>query len=146
VTTAQQGFKEMMMTQVAPALREMGFKGSGESFHLPSASHWVLLGFQKSSGNTSSRVRFTINVTVVEKSIWEETRRERTFLPERPKPNVVYSRAWWMRIGRLPPDRRDRWWTVQADAPTEDVGHEVVAVIREHALAAIRDAIRRQAN
>ncbi len=34
---------------ISPALRTMGFKGSGGRYQLPSEDQWALLGFQKST-------------------------------------------------------------------------------------------------
>ncbi|RPE41173.1 uncharacterized protein DUF4304 [Streptomyces sp. Ag109_O5-1] len=50
----------MMRTQIAPALRALGFKGSGQIFELPHPASWALLGFQKSAYNTARHVEFTV--------------------------------------------------------------------------------------
>src|SRR5947209_7169681 len=67
VESAQETFKRMMREQVAPQLRALGFKGSGQRFTLPSDSHWALLGFQRSAWGDSRKGKFTINLTVVSK-------------------------------------------------------------------------------
>jgi Domain of unknown function (DUF4304) len=53
----------------------MGFKGSGQSFTLPSKTHWVLLGFQKSMTSNAKAVRFTVNLTAASKQAWSRTAR-----------------------------------------------------------------------
>jgi uncharacterized protein DUF4304 len=139
MTTAQEDFKHMMKASVVPALREMGFKGSGQSFHIPSDDYWVLIGFQKSVASDSTTLRFTINLSVSSKAGWVEARRERAFLPERPSPNTFYgSFIWQRRIGKLLPDHEDKWWTVSAESTTDQVGSEVVAAIRAYAMPAIQ--------
>jgi hypothetical protein len=65
MVTAQETYREMMKTQVAPALRGLGFKGSGQNYELPSPGHWAMLGFQKSAWSDASALRFTVNVLVV---------------------------------------------------------------------------------
>jgi hypothetical protein len=37
---AQDDYREMIRDHIAPALREMGFKGSGQNYALPSETHW----------------------------------------------------------------------------------------------------------
>ena len=84
--TALDVFRLMMREEIAPELRRMGFKGSGQSFILPSEAHWVLLGFQKARASYAEYVRFTVNVTAVSKRAWVEARSERSYLSERPNP------------------------------------------------------------
>lgn len=104
----------MIRDKIAPELRGMGFKGSGQSFTLPSNSHLVLPGFQKSTANTSEGIRFTVNVTAADKRAWSEAQGTRGYLPERPNANTFYGNfAWQVRIGQLLPGG-DKWWTVSA--------------------------------
>jgi hypothetical protein len=138
VERAQETFTRMMQREIAPALRELGFKGSGQSFTLPSHTHWALLGFQRSRWGDSKEVRFTVNVTVVEKRAWEELRATRPHLGARPSPNVREpAPAWTERIGLLLPAGTDLWWPVPANASTARVADEVVAAIRDYALPEI---------
>lgn len=136
--TALDIFPLMMREEIAPELRQMGFKGSGQSFTLPSETHWVLLGFQKSRASNAKDVLFTVNVTVVSKRAWVEARSDRSYVPERPSANIFYGPfAWQRRIGDLLPDRQDRWWTVDTRVSMESVKVEVVDAIRTYALPAI---------
>ena len=129
----------MMQREIAPALRELGFKGSGQSFTLPSETHWVLLGFQKSQWGDSREVTFTVNVTVVEKRAWDDERAKRPYLGgERPAPNTIYGPPVWTdRVGFLFPAGTDLWWPVKAGSSTATVANEVVAAIRDYALPEI---------
>jgi hypothetical protein len=139
---AQDTFKQMMRDKVAPALRELGFKGSGQSFTLPSDSHWALLGFQKSAFGDSQEVRFTINLTVVGRRAWDEATAARPYLGTRPAPNVSHGPpAWSERIGFLLPERTDLWWSVPAGASTDTVVEDVVTVVRDCALPEMRRQI-----
>ena len=47
--TAQQAFVSMAKNEIAPRLRELGFKGSGQKFRLPSDTHLLALDFQRSA-------------------------------------------------------------------------------------------------
>jgi hypothetical protein len=90
VPTAQDTYREMMKTQVAPALRGLGFKGSGQNYELPVAGHWAMLGFQKSAWSDASALRFTVNVLVVSRAAWEKARSERSYVPARPTANRLW--------------------------------------------------------
>jgi hypothetical protein len=53
-----------------------------------------------------------------------------------------------VRLGQLTPSRLDRWWTVAADTESAQVGEEVAALLRAHAVPwldalATRDALVR---
>jgi Domain of unknown function (DUF4304) len=138
MATALDVFRLMMRDEIAPRLRRMGFKGSGQSFTLPSESHWVLVGFQKSTYSNADAVRFTINVTVVSKRRWREAQGEHSYLSDRPSANISYGGfAWQRRIGQLVPDVGDKWWTVWTGRPTGSVSAEVLDAIRVYAVPAI---------
>jgi hypothetical protein len=130
----------MMRDEIAPALRRLGLKGSGQAFAIPSESHWALVGFQKSVWGDSDEVRFTINLTVVEKAAWEAERQRHPYIGGgRPAPNVQHGRpAWCERIGMLLPGGGDHWWRVPAGCSPDRVVSEVVSAIRDHALPEMR--------
>lgn len=131
-----------MREQVAPRLRTLGFNGSGQRFTLQSDTHWALLGFQRSAWGTSSEGRFTINLTVVAKDVWEASRASRPHGGPSPAPNAFEGMpAWEERIGMLTPERLDQWWTVRANEPTERVAAEVVRAIEDYALPEMRRQI-----
>ena len=146
--TAQQTFDQMMKEEVAPALRKLGLKGSGQRFELPSNEFWLLIGFQKSQWSDSDDVRFTINLNVASRARWEEARLTRPYLGARPSPNTLYTApaiamddyAWSRRIGDVLPGGADRWWKVTPSSDTRLIADEVVAAIRNYALPAMRDA------
>jgi hypothetical protein len=45
--TVQIVYADMLRTEIAPRLRVLGFKGSGNSYVLPDDDRWLLVGFQK---------------------------------------------------------------------------------------------------
>jgi hypothetical protein len=143
MATAQETYRDMMKTQVAPALRQLGFKGSGQNYELPSPTHWALLGFQKSAWSEASALRFTVNVLVVSCADWESARAERSYVPARPTANRLWGDfACQRRIGTLLPGGQDLWWEVEAAAETNDLAAEVVSAIQEFVLPAIRNETR----
>jgi Domain of unknown function (DUF4304) len=143
VATAQETYRRMLKTQLAPGLRELGFKGSGRSYELPCPDHWAMLGLQGSKWNDSSEVLFTINLLVVSRSVWERERAQDSYLGAKPKPNYMYGTfAWWERIGSLMPEREDKWWTVNAGMDTEDLSREVLLAVESYGLPAMRAQLR----
>jgi Domain of unknown function (DUF4304) len=129
----------MMREQIAPALRTIGMKGSGRVFELPSPEHWALVGFQKSAYSDRNAIRFTLNLTVVDRDVWAATREKKPHLPARPSGNRHYGAfLWYSRIGRLLPGGADRWWQLDPNTPLQTLSKEVVAAIQDYALPAMR--------
>ena len=141
--TAQEAFTMLVKEQIAPALRELGFKGSVQRFVLPSETHWAQIGLQKFTRSNRDFVDFTANVTVVGRDVWDAERAESPHLPTQPAPNIFYGTyAWQKRIGDVVPERREKIWRVEPDRPAEPVAEEFVAAIRDHALPAMRKRMR----
>ncbi len=57
--SAQDTFASMLREDIAPRLRDLGFKGSGRAFTLADDNFWVTIAFQKSTYSTRDVVRFT---------------------------------------------------------------------------------------
>lgn len=125
----------MMRDEVAPRLRALGFKGSGQRFTLPSETHWAFVGFQRSAWSDRTALRFTINLTVVSKEEWKRARADHSYLGERPQANAAAGGpAWDERIGFLMPERRDHWWSMGAGEPSEGVAAGVIDAVERFAL------------
>jgi hypothetical protein len=140
VATAPELYKDMLRSQVAPALRDRGFKGSGANYSLPSDTHWALIGFQGRSDNSSERVRFTVNLKVVAKAAWQSTFEQKPYIGAKPTANIGSAGdEWWERIGLLMPEHNDRWWELIRDRPTDRVAAEVLAAIDAYGLPAMRE-------
>jgi hypothetical protein len=137
--TAQQVFATMMKDTVAPALRQLGFTGSGQVFSLPSPNHFARIGFQKSTYSTSDQVRVTANISVIPVAVWERERADSPALPRTPAPSVFYGAfAWQKRIGDLLPSGEDTWWIIDRRTDPQTVAADIVESIRDHALPAMR--------
>ena len=140
--TAQELFADVLKSSFAPALRAAGLRGSGQSFTLPSDSHFAILGFQKSQFGDASAVKFTINVKVVPKAVWANVRAERPHFPAKPSPNTGYGTfEWHQRIGKLLPGGEDRWWLLRLGEDHSGMDAEVVSVLTDVAVPAMRIAI-----
>ena len=142
---AQDRFKVLLRDHIALCLRDLGFKGSGQNFSLPSETHWALLWFQRSQWSSAETVSFTVNLTVVSREVWDN--RPADFnLPDKPghwdlapfMHDELQGEFWHRRIGELMPRGLDHWWDVTDDASAEALTEEVVAAIRDYALPAMR--------
>ena len=140
--TVQDEFKLLMKERIAPKLRELGFKGSGQNFNLPSESHWALIGFQKSMFSDSQELKFTINIFVVGKNEWDTARSERSYFPAKPSPTTKWGIGWERRIGFLLPEKCDHWWSMKVNSNFETISGQVVEYIAKYALPAMREQMQ----
>ncbi len=134
----------MVKTQLAPHLRDLGFKGSGRHYDLQCPEHWALLGLQSSRWSDSSEVTFTVNLLVVSREAWEREIVQRPFIGPKPSANThpgVF--AWWKRLGTLMPDGEDKWWPVRAGKNTSEVAQEVLEAIEMYGLPAMHAQLGR---
>lgn len=138
--TAQELYDAAIKQRVSPALRDLGFRGSGGRYHLPSESHWVLLGLQKSAYSDRAEIRFTVNLAVIPRSVWEAKRSELSYLNERPSAGVIYGPwAAHARIGSLTPGGEDKWWRIgDSAAPVTDVVDDLLHDIERYAVPWLR--------
>lgn len=138
---AQDRFKAVARDRWAPALRDLGFKGSGRVFALPDERDWAMLGFQTSTASTSDVAKFTINLLVVGKDDWERARQERPWYSAKPSPNTIALHRYQQRLGHLT-HGRDHWWRLLGDGSNEEeVVNEVIHAIRDLAVPALRAQI-----
>jgi hypothetical protein len=136
-------FKSVIANRWAPALRELGFKGSGRIFVLPDERDWVMLGFQSSTASNAECVKFTINLLVVGKQAWDEARERSSHLPAKPSPNTIGPHRYVQRIGHLL-HGNDHWWWLYASQDPEPLVAEVWAVIRDVAVPKLRQEMSDQ--
>ena len=111
---AQEAFQQMMRTQVAPSLRELGFIGPLRHLRYISGDHSGAIRLQKSRYSSKQRVSFTFHVGA----------------PCMGDVVIIY----------LMPEREPPfpyWSELHAGQPTGPVADSVVAVVRHFALPAI---------
>ncbi|MBO0822800.1 MAG: DUF4304 domain-containing protein [Actinobacteria bacterium] len=136
-------FKRVLANRWAPALRDLGFKGSGRLFVLPDDRDWVMLGFQSSSASNAEWVKFTINLLVVGKQAWEEARERSPYLSAKPSPNTLGPHRYEQRIGFLT-HGSDHWWRLYASQDTEPLVAEILVVLRDVAVPRLRQEMTDQ--
>ena len=123
---------------VAPALRELGFRGSGQRFVLPDPERWLVVGVQRNRWNDASSLRFTVNLTAVGKQVWSEARVAATWLPAEPAANATYPIGRTTRVGALLPNPHDLWWELTPGVDGAAIAAEVVDAIRTVGLPWLR--------
>jgi len=133
--SAQDVFSVFLRRHLAPGLRALGFKGSGQTYLLASNEYWMLLGIQRSSFSDAAGIPFTVNLTVADKRKWANVRSRHPAWPETPNANRFYGpEIWQSRIGSLLPGGTDKWWRVQPDTDVEELATELLMLIRHVAV------------
>jgi len=136
-------FKSVLKNHWAPALRELGLKGSGRIFVVPDERDWAMLGFQSSTASNAEWVKFTINLLVVGKDAWEEARERSSYLSAKPSPNTLGPHRYAQRIGYLT-HGADHWWRLYASEDSESLVAEVSGALRDVAVPKLRQEMSDQ--
>jgi hypothetical protein len=121
----------MLRTQVAPVLRQMGFRGSGGRFHLPNErGDHALVGFQKHSSDGGQVCQLTVNVSFNTHDAWEQFRAQEPELSAKPTAQDEAPGGWQERVGYLLDPPHDHWWTIRSEEDVEAVADHVTAILR----------------
>ncbi len=107
--TAQQILAVWLREHIAPALREAGYKGSGQTFHRLLDRNWGVVNMQRSQWDSAERATFTINLGSASAIVLESRGKD----PNRPPHEVECQ--WRTRLGELVAGR-DLWWEIRSDA------------------------------
>jgi hypothetical protein len=130
----------MMRDEVAPALRALGFKGSGQAYVLPNDTHWAMLSFQKSAlRSDADQIFFAVNFDVTTKEEWDQRRRA-VGAPERPSP------SWFSRMTIADGPRGggiQHWWELRVGSPVQPLVEDVITRITNEALPTMRALIEK---
>ena len=114
--TAQDAFRDMMRHEIAPAIRRMGFAGSGGNFRLVDGDDVAHVESQKSRWNSKDEVAFTFN-------LWVSGGRLST------------------RLGELLPERRDFWWVLGPETSVDELAGAVIRALEDFGWPAIQAAL-----
>lgn len=107
--TAQQILAAWLREHIAPALREAGYKGSGQTFHRRLDRNWGVVNIQRSQWDSAQRATFAINLGSASAVVLESRGKD----PNRPPHEVDCQ--WRTRLGELVAGR-DLWWEIRSDA------------------------------
>ncbi len=149
--TTQEAYASLLRDHIAPALRLLGFKGSGASFTADQEGVLVNLGFERSRWGDRRETLIAVNLTVASIDDWARARTAFPFLPSRPATNEGYlehlfgTGAWQDRVGSLMPGRRDRWWTLRTSTDLASLAEEIVSAIRDYGMPAIAKQVKERA-
>jgi hypothetical protein len=145
--TAQDVFKMMLQQQIAPALREMGFKGSGNSYKMSRDDYRIEIQLQRSKWSTRDSIQFDANVSVLHSptiELFNEANRR-----ARQQAKAIESMGgggggFHDRLNSLA--RRNALgfpWIVRPDEPSEPVAHDFIEAVRDYFLPVIEEEVRR---
>lgn len=137
---AQDWFRFMVDTNLAPGLRALGFFGVGRRFRIEGTRHWGEVLVEQARSFTARAVRFTIHVGVISRDEWAEQLRVRPYYPA---PEVTRTHMGWQApIGELVKVAGhpigELWWDLEVGRPFDSLANEVLTAIREFALPAIQ--------
>ncbi|MDO8145640.1 MULTISPECIES: DUF4304 domain-containing protein [unclassified Isoptericola] len=144
MVTAQERFRVVVRERVAPALRSMGMRGSGQTFTLPSETCWAQLGIQRSAFSDREQILFTANLSVVNRVVWARSVAERPNLGAKPTPNTfsMSPERFQERIGRTA-GGGDYWWRLSADGHDEDATCDhFLTTIEAYGVPALKREVR----
>ncbi|MFF0382298.1 DUF4304 domain-containing protein [Streptomyces sp. NPDC004286] len=146
MTSAAGLYADALRQDIEPSLRKLGLVGSRGCFELRDPQVWRLIGIQKSAGNSADRIRFTVNLLVVSKAVWQQVRGRVPSAPVRPSPNTACGKDIRpQRIGELMPGGQDHWWEVTERTRPERLARSVLSAVESYALpylASTEDLLR----
>lgn len=140
--TALDEFKVLMKDHLGPSLRERGWKGSGVNWVRPHPTHWVLVGWQKSTSSDAAAVKFTGNLKVIAKDAWDAENVPPGRVPPRPSTATSWGVGWEKRLGEVIPDSGgDRWWSVLSGDDLAVIAREVTEALDAFGLPAVEQQL-----
>lgn len=138
---AEEWFRFMVDTNLAPGLRALGFFGVGLRFRIESNRHWGEILVEQAPPLTTKAVRFTVQVGVISRDEWAEQLRVRPYSPAGEAAHTQTT-GWRAPIGELVTVAGhpigELWWELEVGRPFDSLAREVLAAVREFALPAMR--------
>jgi hypothetical protein len=142
--TAQEVFKTMLRQQIAPALREMGFKGSGNNYQMSREGYRIQIELQRSKWSTRDSVQFDANVSVRHPPTVELFNEANQRARQQGKAMENLGWNFHPRLSQLArPNTTQFSWIVRPNEPSEPVAHDFIEAVRNRFLPVIEEEIRR---
>ncbi len=139
---AQDWFRFMVDTNLAPGLRAFGFFGVGRRFRIESPRHWGEIAVEQSRSVTARAVRFTLHLGVMSRDEWAEQLRVRPYYPAS-EASKAQGTGWQAPIGTVVEvggyPIGELWWELEVGRPFQMLASEVLMTVREYALPAMRE-------
>lgn len=120
--SAPDRFAAWLSTEVAPVLRDRGYKKTGSTFHHRAAAGWGEVRFQKSQFGSRADTRFAINLGVALDRLTLDSGGDPT-----KKPSASGSQ-WGCRLNAAG-DGEDHWWAITADTDLTNLSAEVIPIL-----------------
>ncbi|MGQ0840614.1 hypothetical protein [Actinokineospora sp.] len=142
VRNADEWFRLMVETGLAPGLRALGLSGKGRRYRVVRDDHVGQVAILQSNvGPTATRFTLALSVTATDE--WSAQRRVRPYLRRAGHAGT----GWEERIGNLilvgsGVPIGDLWWQVDAGKPFGALSREVLTAVREFGLPAVYEQIR----
>lgn len=125
----------MLRTSVAPALRELGFRGSGLAYRLTNArGDHGLLGIQKSVASSRTAALVTVNLAYFARADWDAAHTAGSVAAKPTASARWIPSGWQERIGFLVDEPHDHWLSVRVPADVPVVTAHLVELVRDLAL------------
>lgn len=140
---AQELYASFIKNEVSPKMRAEGLVGSGGRYSLKSATHWVLIGFQKSKWNDKTEVQFTINLMVVSREGWADLIATDPYFGAEPTPTSSATPAVNKRITDIMVPSHSQWWKIEAGKSTKAVSKEVIEALTGFGIPWLRSQIQK---
>ena len=119
----------IIRAELAPILREVGFKKKARNFRREHADRIDVINVQASRYSDASSAKFTVNVGVYYPAIAEMS----DALPVKGAPKE-YDCTVHARIGALREDRRDFWWTIEPSSDDGAIAKDLAQNVRDYCL------------
>jgi hypothetical protein len=115
---ARERYDAMLRDEIAPLLRERGFRKRRNRFRRVVDGSWQVIDFQASQFGSRNDVQFTINLWVGVPDLGGDDADDQQ-IGERIGPVMLIE---------------DHWWSLEGDTDVESLAEELRAVVTEHAL------------
>ncbi|MFC5285660.1 hypothetical protein ACFPM7_01230 [Actinokineospora guangxiensis] len=139
VRNADGWFRLMVETDLAPGLRALGLSGSDRHYRLVTDTHRAEISIVQAPARQDT-TRFTLSLGVTPTDEWTNQRRIRPYL--------THSQPGWrapigqvVLVGSGVPIG-DLWWQVRAGRPFSRISKEILNLVKEFALPAMRAQIK----
>ena len=140
--TAQDAYKALLRTRIAPRLRTLGFKGSGNSFAIAKGDYGVGINFQKNKWSTRDSVTFDVNLSVGHQANNESFQRENVVARQLGKEiEVPTSGNFFTRLSQLGEPKGNFPWTVTPGSPIDEVARDVVEAIQLYFMPKVEEEL-----
>ncbi|PPK67962.1 DUF4304 domain-containing protein [Actinokineospora auranticolor] len=142
VRNADEWFRLMVETGLAPGLRALGLAGTGRTFKVVRDAHVGQVSILQSTRSSAYSTRFTLSLSVTPTDEWASQLRIRPYALAAGHRGY----GWQERIGNLMlvgggVPIGDLWWKIEAGKPFASLSDEVLTAVREFGIPAIEHQI-----